>query len=200
MGPLDMFKPNTWNINTMSEETFEELKKSIKTTNGKYLRENPLKVRKNGDIDKLEIVDGEHRWKACKELGITRVPFEVIEIDTDKAKKLNVIYTRNRGDEDYFKLSKLLNEEYWKDMEEAEKHDWDGNKRSLTKVKQETLTKEFGFGDRRRLSKILPIYQNLKDFEKEVRASAHLKNTHLEGLRGSSNLENVDASTGIIGD
>lgn len=170
LGPIDMFVPNSWNTNEMTEEEFESLKESIRITKGKYLRENPLKVRENSVPEKLEIVDGEHRWRVCKELGIKLIPFEKIDIDTEKAKKLNVIYTLNRGNINYFKLSKLLNEYY-------ETH----------KITQEELAKEFGLSDQRRVSHILPIYQRLNLFYEKIRACAYFSNRSLEELANCRN-------------
>ena len=169
LGPIDMFVPNSWNTNEMTEEEFESLKESVRITKGKYLRENPLKVRENSVPGKLEIVDGEHRWKACKELKITQIPFEKIDIDTEKAQKLNVIYTLNRGNVNYFKLSKLLNKYY-------ETH----------KITQEELAKEFGLGDKSRINNILKIYQRLNIFYEKV-SHAKLSNRSLEELASCRN-------------
>ena len=160
LGPVDMFVPNSWNTNEMSQEEFEKLKESIKITKGKYLRENPLKVRENSIPDKLEIVDGEHRWKACKELNITKIPFEKSDIDTEKAQKLNVIYSMNRGQVNYFKLSKLLNEFY-------EKH----------KITQEQLAERFGLS-RSFVADLLLIYPRLKDFLEQLSDVRQLTNAH----------------------
>ena len=160
LGPIDMFVPNSWNTNEMSQEEFDKLKESINITEGKYLRENPLKVRENSIPGKLEIIDGEHRWKACKELGINKIPFERIDVDTEKAQKMNVIFSMNRGQINYFKLSKLLNEYY-----------------DTHKTTQEELAQEFGLGDRRRVNEILTIYQRLNNFD--VRLTGQFDNTQL---------------------
>jgi len=170
LGPIDMFVPNPWNTNEMTQEEFESLKESIRTTKGMYLRENPLKVRESGVPGKVEIVDGEHRWRACKELGIAKIPFEKIDIGTEKAQKLNVIYSMNRGNINYFKLSKLLNEYY-------DNH----------KITQEELAKEFGLGDKRRINNILKIYQRLNIFYEKVSAPRLFGNYHLEELANCRN-------------
>lgn len=47
-----MFVPNLWNVNQLTDEGFEDLKESIRITKGKYLRENPIKVRENNRASK----------------------------------------------------------------------------------------------------------------------------------------------------
>lgn len=165
LGPIDMFVPNSWNTNEMSQEEFDKLKESINITEGKYLRENPLKVRSSDISEKLEIIDGEHRWKACKELGIKKIPFEKSDIDTEKAQKLNVIYSMNRGQINYFKLSKLLNEYY-----------------NTHKITYNDLASEFGINSESRIKMIIPIYQRLNNFYEESPAPDFFTNSHLEEL------------------
>lgn len=169
-----LIHPNSWNVNSMNEIDFEGLKESIRNTKGEYLKKNPIQVRKIKD-DYYEIIDGEHRWKACKALGYTHIPV-VIEndIDIENSKVMNVIYSRNRGKIDYFKLSKLLNEEY---LDE-------NGKRKCT---QQELAKKFGLGNQRRITHILKIYPRLKIFENEIRASAYFENKHLEEIANCKN-------------
>jgi len=149
--PIDAIEPNPWNVNIMTTEEFESLKESIKITKGEYLKKNPIKIWKDREKDKYIISDGEHRWRACKELGFKKIPADLEIINIEEAKSLNVIYSKNRGKTDYFKLSKLLNEEYYKE---------DGKR----KCTQQNLAERFGLSGKREVSDTLKIYPRLKNF------------------------------------
>jgi len=136
--------PSGLNPNRMTEEEFRGLKESIR--NAGFLEENPILARPNGD-GTYEIVHGEHRWRAARELGIQKVPCDVGEIDDLEADRLRVILNKDRGRLDYFKLSMLLNQYY-------ERYNHNG-------MTQEKLGKIFGFS-RTTIAHILPIYPRLR--------------------------------------
>jgi len=144
--PVDKLFPSGLNPNRMTEEEFQGLKESIR--NAGFLEENPILARPNGD-GAYEIVHGEHRWRAAKELGIKEVPCEVREIDDLEANRLRVILNKDRGRLDYFKLSMLLNQCY-----ERYKHNG---------MTQKRLGKLFGFSISS-ISGILQIYPRLQKF------------------------------------
>ena len=75
-------------------QPLDELKKSIKE-NGLI---QPITVRqtKTGDF---ELVSGERRWRAVKELGIREIPAYVLQVDSD-AKMLEMALTENLQRED----------------------------------------------------------------------------------------------------
>lgn len=81
---IDLIIPNTWNPKEPIEESeenkehYEEIKKEIEK---KGLFE-AITVRELGD--KYEILDGYHRWTACKELGYTEIRINDIGIIDDK--------------------------------------------------------------------------------------------------------------------
>lgn len=55
------------------------------------------------------IIDGEHRWKAARDLGYAKVPVTVIDGLTDDGyRKLTVVLNELRGQADPTKLSDLL--------------------------------------------------------------------------------------------
>lgn len=146
---LDNIVPNSWNPNTMSEKNFEALKTSIEVTNGDYLKNNPLKVRKVDGY--YEIIDGEHRWKVCKELGWTSIKkewIEIWEVSEDKARPLTVVLNKDRGHINYFKLSKMLNEDY-------DEYARNGG------MTQKELGDMYGY-ERVSIANILPIYPRLQ--------------------------------------
>jgi ParB family chromosome partitioning protein len=76
------------------QETLEELKNSIRE-NGLI---QPITVRrtKSGDF---ELVSGERRWRAVKELGIREIPAYVLQVDSDE-KMLEMALTENLQRED----------------------------------------------------------------------------------------------------
>ena len=94
--PIEQIYRNSWNVNSMTPKKFESLKESIRETKGEFLKYNPILIREL-EKDKYEIVDGEHRYKACMELGFTHIPAIVEpDVDLEKAKEMNVIYNQNR--------------------------------------------------------------------------------------------------------
>jgi len=72
---------------------------------------DPIWVRNDG-VGKYEIIDGEHRWKAAKEVGWKRLRAFIIDMVMDDAKAFNVRKNRERGRLDAEKLGKILYEEY----------------------------------------------------------------------------------------
>jgi ParB-like chromosome segregation protein Spo0J len=79
----DDLKPNSWNPNEMSEGTFEFLKKRIEDVGFR----DPVEIREDGTIK-----DGEHRWRAARELGIKEIPVVVTEdksLDDEKIETIN---------------------------------------------------------------------------------------------------------------
>jgi ParB family chromosome partitioning protein len=76
------------------QESLEELKGSIRE-NGLV---QPITVRVTGNGD-FELVSGERRWRAVKELGIREIPAYVLKVDSD-AKMLELALTENLQRED----------------------------------------------------------------------------------------------------
>lgn len=118
---LDITKvrPNPWNPNVQNERQFQAEVESI-STNG-FLA--PILVRKVGN--EHEVIDGEHRLKALKEIfekkidsaknvpdlaKEKKIPAIVIEADDAHAKRLTIIMNETRGRADLAKLGELLNE------------------------------------------------------------------------------------------
>jgi len=145
--PIDVIRPNEWNPNVMTEEEYEKLKTSIELTNGEYLEDNPIMVRPVDD-GFYEIIDGEHRWTVAVDLGYTNLYCNVRDVEDQTAMELCVILNKDRGQINYFKLSKLLTNAY-----EAYSHD----------LNQEELGRKFGYSQQT-IQKILPIYERLKNY------------------------------------
>lgn len=110
---IDKIQPNDFNPNTMSEKEYNKLRESIILTKGEYLKHNPILIRSINEDVPFEIIDGEHRWKACKELGFKAVPCETKDMSRREAQVLSVILGKNRGHPDYDKLAEIF-WEHWR--------------------------------------------------------------------------------------
>ena len=100
--------PNPWNPNKQNQRTEEATVESI----GKYCMIDPITVRKHPEKkDKYQIIDGEHRQRACMNLGYKKIPVNILSnISDEQAKKLTIIANETRGNADNISLSELLND------------------------------------------------------------------------------------------
>ena len=97
--PIDSIHPNTWNPNVMKGSVYEFLKKSIK----KVGFVQPILV-----TNEYMIIDGEHRWRALKDIGATEVEIKVLKISESEAKQQTINFNLTKGVLDSSKLGKLL--------------------------------------------------------------------------------------------
>lgn len=97
---IDTIYPNPKNPNTMSDKTFESLVDDI-DKNGLV---GSILVRKHPTKTGWEIIDGEHRWKACKQLNYTEM--SIIELDYNDINAVIQMIRWNR-EKGYFDNSKL---------------------------------------------------------------------------------------------
>jgi len=101
---IDRVKPNAWNPNIQTDFIFEHEIKSIK----KHGFIAPIIVREL-DNGTLEIVDGEHRYKAALKLGSDKIAVNNLgKIDIKDSKALTVIMNEVRGKADTFKMGELI--------------------------------------------------------------------------------------------
>ena len=102
---IDDIKPNKWNPNVQSDFIFQKSKDSIK----EYGFIDPVLVRKtNGEY---QIIDGEHRWRAAKELGYTEIIVEDYgDLSDFNAMILTQIMNNTRGQDDILKRVELINQ------------------------------------------------------------------------------------------
>lgn len=90
---LDDIYPNPDQPRTsFKSEEIEELAASIE----KEGLLQPILVRKVGD--KFQIIAGERRWQACKQLGMEKVPIRIKDANDDKAIELALIENIQRSD------------------------------------------------------------------------------------------------------
>ena len=100
--PIDSIRPNKINPNKMPESTLTKLKYSIK----KFGTINPIIVRDLGD-DKYEIVDGEHRWKANKEIGSQDLTVKVIKATEEDVAQF-ILATTIKGKHDTYQTTDIV--------------------------------------------------------------------------------------------
>ena len=105
---INKVHPNNYNPNVMDAEKFEALKDFCKTHGADKL--DPIWVRNDG-LGKYEVIDGEHRWKAAKEVGWVRLRAFIVDMEVADATAFNVRKNRERGRLDAYKLGKILYEE-----------------------------------------------------------------------------------------
>ena len=95
--------PNPWNPNTVDPDTLPKLKKSLETDGFTA----PIIVR-DTELG-LEIVDGEHRWKLAKEMGLETIPVRNLgSIDDLKAKRIGILLNARYGTDDVLLLAKAM--------------------------------------------------------------------------------------------
>lgn len=107
--PPDLLVPNTWNPNRMDAFMYSKAIESIR----EFGFIDPITARPKNKS--FEIIDGEHRWKAAKDLGLRTIPCFVLVLDDAQAKKLTILLNELRGSPDPVELGVLL-----KDLLETE--------------------------------------------------------------------------------
>lgn len=85
-----------------SEDTIIKLADSIK----QFGVIQPITVRKNGDI--YELVSGERRLRAVKELNLTQIPCIVVDIDEEKSAEIAIIENLIREDLNIFEEASAI--------------------------------------------------------------------------------------------
>lgn len=99
-------RPNPWNPNHVGPDNELKLENSLK----KFGFTKPLVVRTLPG-GALEILGGEHRWRAAKKLGYKQVPVVNLgKIDDKLAKEICLIDNGRYGEDDTLQLSALIKE------------------------------------------------------------------------------------------
>jgi hypothetical protein len=100
---VDKIFPNPWNPNKQSDFVYEKERNSIR----KFGFLDPVLVR--SIPEGYEIIDGEHRWRAAQEEGLTEIPVNDLgKVSDSVAKQLTIIMNETRGRADYTELGKLM--------------------------------------------------------------------------------------------
>lgn len=100
--PIDEIKPNDYNPNRQSEHDFELLCRSIEEDG---FTQAIIVNRKSN-----RIVDGEHRWRACKVLGFKTVPVTYVDFSKEQAMIATLRHNRARGNENISMAADVLKE------------------------------------------------------------------------------------------
>lgn len=90
--PVDKLRPNTWNPNRQTEHDFELLLRSMEEDG---FTQPVIALR-----DSRVIVDGEHRWRAGKQLGLAEIPTVFTDMTEEQARISTLRHNRARGRED----------------------------------------------------------------------------------------------------
>jgi ParB/RepB/Spo0J family partition protein len=102
---IGKIKPNKWNPTNLGAAGYLLLKKSIKAIG----LINPIVVRPKKDF--YEVIDGEQRWKASKELGRKTIQAKIINVKNDlEAKAISFSLNKIKGKLDGNKSNILINE------------------------------------------------------------------------------------------
>lgn len=100
---IELLVPNPWNPNKQPDGTFKKLLSSIKVIG----LLNPIIVRKKEEL--YEIIDGQHRTKALKELGFKKAPC-IIKECTDEEVKAILFASCIKGKHDSYKSLEIIEE------------------------------------------------------------------------------------------
>jgi len=133
-------QPNPYNPNKMTEGVFKKLKLSIQ----KFGLLNAIVVRKKEKG--YEIIDGEWRWRACKELNFTEIPCNVIEATDEEVKQI-IFASTIRGKHDAYESQEVL-----RDFVDTTNGDT-LKACNLDKLKLERKTKYMNFDKAKRMQK-----------------------------------------------
>lgn len=101
--PIGSIEPNPWNPNVQDAEIFRVLAQSMKEEGFG----EPILVRKlpNG---KLQITNGEHRYRLALETGMTHVPVAIVDMSEIDAKLATIRRNRTRGGLDTIKVATIM--------------------------------------------------------------------------------------------
>jgi len=102
MNPRDLVQ-NNYNPNEMVDSIYNHLKQEIQRVG--FI--DPVSVRKTRD-GKLEIIDGEHRWRAALDLGMKEIPVIILDMDESEAKIQTINLNIIKGEFNPIKYAKLL--------------------------------------------------------------------------------------------
>jgi ParB-like chromosome segregation protein Spo0J len=123
--PTDSLRPNDYNPNRQSEHDFELLLRSMREDGFTQ----PIIVQPD-----LTIVDGEHRWRAARTLGLAEVPVVKVDMTPEQMRIATLRHNRARGSEDVELTAQLL-----RDLRELGALDWAADSLLLDDVELQRL-------------------------------------------------------------
>ena len=102
--PIDSVVNNPWNPNVESKVVYESIKETIKQKG----LVGTITVREQ--LGYYQIINGEHRWRICKELGWKEIPVENMGEISDTEAYFWTLKLNETGKNDVEKLAKLYGE------------------------------------------------------------------------------------------
>ena len=104
--PVDDIRPNDYNPNRMADAEFSEFVAEVKHL-GRLPKPVVIRPKVGFSSAAFCIVDGEHGWRAAKEVGFEKIPCEIIHADDFEA--MRQTYKRNQhGRPDQVLLGKMF--------------------------------------------------------------------------------------------
>jgi ParB-like nuclease domain len=108
---LDKVKPNDWNPNEVPAEVMESIRYGFRTDG--WIASQALLVWGTDDegVERNVIIDGEHRWRAARDVGIEAGPAVFLTgVSEVEAKQLTIKLNQKRGDWNQKGLQNLLHD------------------------------------------------------------------------------------------
>lgn len=104
---INLVHPNPYNPNVVEDSVFEQLKKNILQEGliGAIIVRNYKE--KSGEYI---IIDGEHRWRAAKDVGYKKIPVIVLDRKLPDAMIATINFNKLRGELDTLKLAEVIHE------------------------------------------------------------------------------------------
>jgi len=104
---INLVHPNPYNPNVVEDSVFEQLKKNI-------IQEGligAIVVRDDKEKSgEYVIIDGEHRWRAAKDVGYKEIPIIVLDRKLPDAMIATINFNKLRGELDTIKLAEVIHE------------------------------------------------------------------------------------------
>lgn len=102
--PPAELRPNNYNPNVLDDDLYDKTVESIR----KFNFVDPVTVRVVED-GRYEIIDGEHRVRAARQLNLRLIPVIILgDVDDDTAQQLTLILNELHGRPDRARLGRIL--------------------------------------------------------------------------------------------
>jgi ParB/RepB/Spo0J family partition protein len=131
---IDEVEPNDYNPNRQSDHDFDLLKMSMKEDG--FTQPIIVLLGKNA-AGRFPIVDGEHRWRAARDLGFTEIPVAKVDMSMEQAKIATLRHNRARGSEDIELSAQVL-----RDLRDLGALEWAADSLALSEVEIDRLINE----------------------------------------------------------
>lgn len=105
--PTDSIEPNDYNPNIMLDKDMEQLKKAIIREG---YNQNIIVRPHETEPNKYIIIDGEHRWRILKDLGVVNIQVKLDNVGRKEAMFRTIELNKFRGSLDSVKLAQVLSE------------------------------------------------------------------------------------------